>query len=445
MARRRYPPIKLGKDELYHAWVVVGTKGNGRPDQRHVKRRTIEEVEERVDELLDQKRSGTVARPGRGPTVRTWLLDTYLGTIAPGRIDPTTIQGYRSKLDNHVFPVIGSLRMDRVISDNIDAVYTAMRRKQLADATVVQVHRILARAWKVAARRRVVPHNIMLDVDPPTAKRKEMEPLTEDDALAVLAAARRRRNAARWSVGLAIGTRQGEALGLRWPYLLVVCDDCGATVKVVDWWEQKLQRCRGCDSADIGVVARIWWQLHRRSHEHGCADRPPWTCGRKRGGNCTARRLPLRSGEIHVGGGLILKEPKGKSKRSSPIPVELVAELRAHHEVQALEKMMADGAYANHEFVFADQLGEPIDPGRDWREWKAVLAAAGVRDFRVHDTRHAAATLLLAQGVDVRVVQELLGHSTVKVTEGYAHVVSKLARDATERMGRRLLQPPGTP
>ncbi|WP_320067666.1 site-specific integrase [Micromonospora sp. RTGN7] len=445
MARRRYPPITTGSDGLYHAWVVVGTKPNGRPDQRHVKRKTATEVEDRVDELLEQKRAGAVPRAGRGPTVQSWLLDTYLATIAPGTIDPTTVQGYRSKVVNHVLPVIGALRMDRVVADNIDAVYAAMRRKGLADATVLQVHRILARAWKIAARRRVVPRNVLVDVDPPTAKRKEMTPLTEDDARAVLAAAERRRNSARWSVALALGTRQGEALGLRWPYLLMECDECGATVKLTDWWSAGRRRCRGCDSADVGAVARVWWQLHRRSHEHGCAERAPWPCGRKRGGNCTARRLPLRSGEIHVGGGLILKEPKGKGKRTIPIPPELVAALHAHSEVQGLERMMAESAYAAHGFVFADPLGEPIDPARDWRDWKAVLALAGVRDARVHDGRHTAATLLLAQGVDMRVVQELLGHSTIKVTEGYTHVASKLAREATQRMGRRLFHPPGTP
>lgn len=445
MARRRYPKITQGADGLYHAWVVVGTKGNGRPDQRHVKRRTIEDVEERIDELLEQIRTAAVPRAGRGPTVRTWLVDTYLATIAPQKIDPTTVQGYRSKVVNYVLPAIGGLRMDRVTADNIDPIYVAMQRRGLADATVLQVHRILARAWKVATRRRVVPRNIMLDVDPPTAKRKEMEPLTEDEAKAVLAAAERRRNAARWSVGLAVGTRQGEALGLRWPYLLMVCDECGATVSITEWWEKRLEVCRGCNSEKVGAVARIWWQLHRRAHEHGCADHAPWPCGRRRGGNCPNKRLTLRSGEIHIGGGLLLKEPKGKSKRTIPIPPELVAGLKAQFEVQKLERMMAEEAYASHGFVFADSVGGPVDPAEDWHEWKAVLAAGGVRDARVHDGRHTAATLLLAQGVDIRVVQELFGHSSIKVTEGYTHVASKMAREATERMGQRLFKSPGTP
>lgn len=107
--------------------------------------------------------------------------------------------------------------------------------------------------------------------------------------------------------------------------------------------------------------------------------------------------------------------------------------------------MTAEGAYAAHGFVFADRLGGPIDPAADWHEWKALLADAGVRDARVHDGRHTAATLLLAQHVDVRVAQELMGHSSIKVTEGYTHVASKMAREATARMGKRLFGAHGIP
>lgn len=411
MPRRRYPSITKGDDGYWHAYITVGTKPNGRPDQRHVKRRTKAEVEARLDELMDQVRVGSVQRPGRGPTVQSWLLDTYLGVIAPAKIDPTTIAGYRSKIVNYVVPVIGRMRMDRVTADNIEAVYTAMRRTGRADSTILQVHRILARAWRVAARRRVVPRNVMEDLDAPTAKQIELQPLTEDEARAILRAAQGRRNAARWSVGLALGLRQGEALGLRWSYV----------------------------DLDKGEM-RVWWQLHRRPHEHGCGTGTPPTCGRRRGGNCPQKVLPVRSGETVVAGGLILKEPKGKGRRTVPIPPELVKALRAHREVQDLERQFAGGAYLRHGFVFADPLGGPTDPAEDWREWKSLLTAAGVRDSRVHDTRHTAATLLLAQGVDIRVVQEILGHSSIKVTEGYAHVASPLVREAVQRMGRTLFR-----
>jgi integrase len=407
-----YPKIRQGDDKLWHAWVTVGTKGNGRPDQRHVKRRTRGEVEDRVEELLTQRKSGAVVKPGRAPTVEAWLT-TYFDTIAPRRCDPSTIVGDRSLAKTWVYPRYATTRADRFQSTDLDAIYTAMADAGRADSSILKLHRIMSRALEQARRRGVVTRNVAKDTDPPSVKRGEVVPLDEDAANAVLDAAAGRRNAARWAVALAIGLRVGEALGLRWSYV----------------------------DLDAGEI-RVWWQLHRRAFRHGCGYAP---CGRRRGGNCPQRTLPLRRGEVQLRGGLILKPPKGKSKRTIPIPAELVEQLRAHHEVQDLERQFAGGAYTDHDLVFASPLGEPVDPGADDDEWHAVLKAAGVPRARVHDGRHTAATLLIAQGHPIEVAQEILGHSDIRITRGYSHVASKMARAATDSMGQALLKKRRTP
>ena len=68
----------------------------------------------------------------------------------------------------------------------------------------------------------------------------------------------------------------------------------------------------------------------------------------------------------------------------------------------------------------------------------SVGCQAGIRRVRVHDARHTAATLLLAQGVDQRVVMEILGHSQISMTSKYAHVLPEVMTDAAERIGRAL-------
>lgn len=410
MPRKRYPTIRQGADQLWHAWVTVGTKPNGRPDQRHIKRGTRADVEDRVDELLAQRREGAVQKPGRAPSVEQ-LIETYLDTTAPLRIDPSTIDGYRSKMRNYVYPVIGATRADRLQPEGLEAVYLEMKRAGRADATVLQVHRILARILKVAAQRGTVPRNVAALIDSPTAAKQETAPPTEAEAGRLLAATERRRNRARWKLGLGLGLRQGEALGLRWAYV-------------------------DLDSAEPELD--IAWQLSRRQFKHGCDGR---ACGKRRAGNCPERILPLRSGEAQVEGGLILKKPKGKSAAKVPLPPELVTVLREHREIQDLERQLAGDAYARHGFVFADQLGGPISPEGDWKEWQQLEQEAGVEGkYRVHDGRHFAASFLLALGVDIRVVQQILRHSSVKVTEGYAHVASAMAREAVGKMGRALPQ-----
>lgn len=79
-----------------------------------------------------------------------------------------------------------------------------------------------------------------------------------------------------------------------------------------------------------------------------------------------------------------------------------------------------------------------MDQGFPCTDWRSLLAVAEVREARVHDARHTAASLLLEQGIDIRVVQQILGHSQLSQTQRYAHVTDALARDAAERMGQAL-------
>jgi integrase len=76
----------------------------------------------------------------------------------------------------------------------------------------------------------------------------------------------------------------------------------------------------------------------------------------------------------------------------------------------------------------------PAGVNADWDEWKALLQAAGVRDARLHDARHTAATLLLAQGVGQRVVMEILGHSQISMTTRYTYVLPEVMTEAAGRI-----------
>jgi site-specific recombinase XerD len=121
-----------------------------------------------------------------------------------------------------------------------------------------------------------------------------------------------------------------------------------------------------------------------------------------------------------------------------PLPPELVPLLRAHRAIQLRDRMAAGDAWQDNDLVFCHPNGRPIDPRDDFTEWKALLNMADVRDARLHDGRHTSATLLLEQGVDVRVVMEILGHSDIRVTQRYTHVASPLAHEAARLMGRAL-------
>ena len=85
--------------------------------------------------------------------------------------------------------------------------------------------------------------------------------------------------------------------------------------------------------------------------------------------------------------------------------------------------------------MLTSAIGTPLEPRNVTRKFKALLTAAKLPDMRLHDLRHSCATLLLAQGVNPRVVMETLGHSQVSLTlNTYSHVLPVLQRDAAAQI-----------
>jgi integrase len=79
-----------------------------------------------------------------------------------------------------------------------------------------------------------------------------------------------------------------------------------------------------------------------------------------------------------------------------------------------------------------------VEQMRDHRNWRTLLDEVGLPPSRLHDARHIAATLLLAQGVDGRVVMGLLGWSQASLLTRYQHVIDPMRRDAADKMGQAI-------
>jgi integrase len=363
-------------DGRWHGCVSMGLKENGRRDRRHVSGAKRATVVAKVRALEAKRDAGTAEAAGQAPTVGDWLTH-WLDNIAVRRLRPRTMETYRATVRLHLMPGIGHHRLDRLQPEHLERLYSVLATQGLAPASVLRVHRVLSRAIKVAMQRGKVARNVATLVDPPAVKRTQTAlPLDAEEARRVLAAAAGKRNGARWSVALAVGLRQSEALGLRW--------------------------------ADIDLAVGT---------------------------------LSVRRGLHRVAGqGLVYEEPKSeRSRRTLALPMQLVETLRAHRARQDQERSAAGSMWQDHDLVFAQLTGTPIDRHADWDAWKALLRTAGVRDVRLHDGRHTAATLLLSAGVHPRVVMELLGHSQMRTTtDTYSHVMPALAREAADRMGDTL-------
>ena len=150
--------------------------------------------------------------------------------------------------------------------------------------------------------------------------------------------------------------------------------------------------------------------------------------------------LTVRRGVHRVAGrGLVYEEPKAdRSRRTLALPGPAGRGPRPPRGT-ARGARHRGPEWANLDLVFAQPNGKAIERKSDWHAWKVLLRAAGVRDVRLHDGRHTAATLLLSEGVHPRVVMEVLGHAQMRTTtDTYTHVLPALGRDAADRMGRAL-------
>ena len=381
-----------GGDGYWHGRVSMGLDDHGEPDRRHVMGATRAEVTRKIRELERLRDSGRAAAAGRAPTVGEWL-DHWLENIAARTVRRRTLDGYRTYIQRYAIPALGAHRLDRLQPEHVEALYTRMERDGLAPGTVHSLHRILRAALNEAVRRDKMLRNPVVRARPPRLVEREMEPLTRHEAARLVEVANEQPNGARWSVALALGLRQGEALGLSW-------DD-------VD--------------LDTGVLT-VRRALQRHTARHGCGG----GCGHQRATNCPQR----------IDGGLVLVEPKTRAgRRRIALPAPLVDLLRSHRREQLAERLRAGTVWEDHGLVFCQPTGRPIDPRADWKHWKALLAAAGVRDARLHDARHTAATLLLVQGVNARTVMDVMGWTEARMLSRYQHVVDELRHDAADRIG----------
>ncbi|MEX2355620.1 MAG: tyrosine-type recombinase/integrase, partial [Thermaerobacterales bacterium] len=88
------------------------------------------------------------------------------------------------------------------------------------------------------------------------------------------------------------------------------------------------------------------------------------------------------------------------------------------------------------ELVFTTPIGTPVNQSNIRnRHFYDLLDAAGLPRMRFHDLRHTCATLMLQAGVQPKVVQETLGHSTIAMTiDLYSHVMPSIQKEAATRM-----------
>jgi integrase len=150
--------------------------------------------------------------------------------------------------------------------------------------------------------------------------------------------------------------------------------------------------------------------------------------------------LLIRRALTREDGVLVNKDTKTlKSRRAINLPDELQRLLKVHRADQNAERLKLGRAWSKSGHIFTTATGTPIDPRNMYREFRNLCRTAQIGDWHPHELRHSAASLMLAQGVKIQVVSEVLGHSSIRMTSDvYGHILAPDRQAAADAMGALL-------
>lgn len=332
-------------------------------DDRSTVKRMANQLEEKIA-------SGNYVEPSK-LTVEGYLLqwfDDYCSELAS-----TTQEGYMNYIKGHIIPFMGKKKLQKVKPVDIQRFYNSEYEKGYSGTTVLQIHRILSRAFKEAMINNLIENNPMLKVKAP--KKADFEPTVYDEEQfnELLNSVAGTNDEVPILLAGMLGLRRGEVLGLRW--------------QDIDF-----------DQKTISIIQTV----------------------------------TFANGKIEFG-----PPKTKKSRRTIAAPEGLLKVLEKHYVRQAEQRLKTGPKYKNHDLVYCRENGEPVNPRTFSRYFKDLLKKYNFPHIRFHDLRHFNATMMLKYGIDVKIASERLGHSTTDTTQKiYQHVTKDMDLEAAKKLDK---------
>lgn len=308
--------------------------------------------------------------------------------IAKGRLAVATYSSYAAMIKKPVGPYFRqrNLTLRELEARHLQMFYSEMLRK-VKPNTVIHYHAIIHSALKYAVKTDMLVQNVADKVDRP--KKNSFQPvfLSAEEMQKMFKALRGTKLELPVLVAAFYGFRRGEVLGLKWD--------------AIDF-----------ERGTISVIRTV-----------------------------TTITLDGKQTEI---------EQQSAKTKSSLRTLPLIGSFREYFlqvkEAQELNKQVCGNCY-NHEydgFVFVDELGERMRANYLTSAFPKFLEDHSLRRMRFHDLRHSCASLLLANGVPLKHIQEWLGHSDFTTTANiYAHLDYKSKITSAQAMETGLALPEG--
>lgn len=396
MARGSKGEVTIKENKARGRWETRITVGadpvTGTQRRQLITGRTKAEVKAKLkaaDRAMDEGRSPAVDKR----TVRQFL-ERWLDEDLPRTVSPMTLANYRNVVKLYIVPAIGAKRVATLTPGDVSKMLQDMADAGKSANTQRLARSVLRRALRLAEQEGTVFRNVAAIADGVRVGAPEGRTLTVAQAKQLLDAVADDRMEAAYVVALTLGLRRGELLGLAW------------------------------DDVDLE------------------GDRPTITITKG------LKRIP--------GAGLELSETKTRgSRRRIHLPAPAVAALRRHRKRIAEERLALGSAWPakvlGADLVFRSPIGTACDPDNFRQDvYRLTQRTFTPEDERPkkrgdkwpteyrwspHELRHSAASLLIAQGVDLKIVSEVLGHSSIRITaDVYGHLLDDAGLVAADAM-----------
>ena len=307
--------------------------------------------------------------------VQTWL-DVY---IEPN-VSPTTLSRYQGMIKRYIDPLLGSMQVQQLTTLAVQSWVNGLKvspasGKEMSAATIKHTYHVLKGAMDKAVLAGIIPRSPCQGVMLPKGEKKAPVIYDEQQIQQLVKAAKGSEMELPIDMELCLGLRRGELLGLQWGD--------------VDWKKGQIHIIRT---------------------------------------------------RVVVNGKSVVKDPKtATSKRTIDVPTRLMEKLKKHQRTCQMNRLRMGEDYTATDFIIVHPDGKPIYPEYLSQMLTKLQKKYDLPQCRFHDLRHLCASIMLMQGVNVKVAQERLGHKDISTTLNiYSHVLPSSAKEAAEKIGEMI-------
>ncbi len=298
-------------------------------------------------------------------------------------ISDITYKGYKTMIESSMSPyfkTLGDLKVKDITGDEINDYYLHIREKGLKGTSAQRHHALLHLAFKAAVKRRIIPSNPVEQADRPKAVQYIGEYYNATELKELLDITEDDPIHICILLAAYFGLRRSEVVGLKW--------------SAIDF-----------ENNTVSVKHKV-----------------------------------LQDGNEVVG----MDVMKTKSSyRTLPLIPQIKEALMKEKEKQEAMKRIMRRSYSkkDEEYICVDALGKLIRPDYVTSHFAVILKQNDLKKIRFHDLRHSCASLLLANKVPMKMIQDWLGHSDMGTTENiYSHIDSESKKDGAKAIGEALGQ-----